>query len=220
MKLCRLLGLILLLAALPASAQQIMYSNLDEVLNEHGDTVNTLQVEKRTKNQILLMGGADYRILSPENNGLSRYLRRRCYAVRVDTALYVNCRKMRYKRFRLGNWYAAALRVGSYIYFCAQPVGQVATSTSTPADAVKLGGEVGDAIAASALVDARVFYEIDPETGRATFVGKERMHQLLEGHPELQDALSRETSEEASTILKYLHALQRLQSATGNGAKP
>lgn len=93
---------------LPCEAQQIMYANLRELVEYEGDTVTTLRVERRSRNQILLMGGGDYRIEADENRGLNRYLRKRCYAVRIDTALYVNCRKMRYKRYRFGNCYAAA----------------------------------------------------------------------------------------------------------------
>lgn len=113
---------------LPCEAQQIMYANLRELVECDGDTVTTLRVERRSKNQILLMGGGDYRIEAVDNRGLSRYLNRRCYAVRIDTALYVNCRKMRYKRYRFGNCYAATMHVGDKFYFCAQPVGQAATS--------------------------------------------------------------------------------------------
>jgi len=193
---------------LPCGAQQIMYANLRELVECDGDTVTTLRVERRSKNQILLMGGGDYRIEAVDNRGLSRYLNRRCYAVRIDTALYVNCRKMRYKRYRFGNCYAAAMHVGDKFYFCAQPVGQAATSTAQSPDATKLGGEVGDAIAASALVAARVFYEINPETGRAEFVGKDKMMKLLKGHPELQDQLRQETSESAEVMCRYLRALQ------------
>lgn len=190
------------------SAQQIMYANLRELVEERGDTVSILKVMKRTKNQIFLTGGGDYRIEAVGNSGLSRYLKRRCYAVRVDSSFYVNCRKMRYKRFRLGGWYAPAIWIGGKIYYTAQPVGQVAASTATPPDAVKLGGEVGDAIAASALVASRVFYEINPETGRAEFVGKDKMMKLLEGHPELQNQLRQETSESAEVMCRYLRALQ------------
>ena len=43
------------------------------------------------------------------------------------------------------------------------------------------GGEVGDAIHASGLVHARVYYELNPETGKSEFVGRERMMQLLDG---------------------------------------
>ena len=167
------LGLLALLV-LPCSAQQIMYSNLKELVEGRGDTVTILKVEKRSKNQIYLMGGADYRIEAKDNSGLCRYLKSRCYAVRMDTSLYVNCKKMRYKRYRFGGWYAPAMWVKGRIYFCAQPVGQAAASTATPPDATKLGGEVGDAINASGLVFARVYYELNPETGRSEFVGRRR----------------------------------------------
>ena len=116
------LGLLALLV-LPCSAQQIMYSNLKELVEGRGDTVTILKVEKRSKNQIYLMGGADYRIEAKDNSGLCRYLKSRCYAVRMDTSLYVNCKKMRYKRYRFGGWYAPAMWVKGRIYFCAQPVG-------------------------------------------------------------------------------------------------
>lgn len=71
---------------------------------------HTLHIEDREapKNQILLMGGADYRVSVDDNPGLCRYLKSRCYAVRADSALYVNCKKVRYKRFRFGGWYAPA----------------------------------------------------------------------------------------------------------------
>lgn len=199
-----------LLAVLPAAAQQIMYSNLKELVENRGDTATTLKIEKRTKNQIYLMGGADYRITADDNPGLCKYLRARCYAVLADTALYVNCRKMRYKRYRLGSWYAPAMWIGGKIYFTAQPVGQAATSTMTPDDATRLGGEVGDAINASGLAHARVFYELNVETGKSEFVGREKMLLLLEGHPELKAAFEKETSESAEIVGKYLRNLKQL----------
>ena len=61
MKKSWLLGVLMLLAVLPVGAQQVMYSNLKELVENRGDTVTTLKIEKRTKNQIYLMGGADYR---------------------------------------------------------------------------------------------------------------------------------------------------------------
>ena len=200
---------------LPCEAQQIMYANLRELVECEGDTVTTLRVERRSRNQILLMGGGDYRIEADENRGLNRYLRKRCYAVRIDTALYVNCRKMRYKRYRFGNCYAAAMHVGDKFYFCAQPVGQAATSTAQSPDVTKLGLPTGGCPsekrgAASALVAARVFYEINPETGRAEFVGKDKMMALLEGYPDLQANLRLEQSEAADVMVRYLQALQRL----------
>lgn len=207
MKKSRLLGILMLLAVVPAAAQQVMYSNLKELVENRGDTVTTLKIEKRTKNQIYLMGGGDYRIAADNNPGLCKYLKSRCYAVRIDTSLYVNCRKMRYKRYRFGQWYAPAMWLGGKVYFCAQPVGQAATSTMTPDDATRLGGEVGDAIHASGLANARVYYELNPETGKSEFVGKERMLQLLERFPKLKAEFEKETSESAQVVGKYLRAL-------------
>ena len=211
-----MLLLLLLSVTVVCSAQQVMYSDLDALVEGRGDTVTILHVEKRAKNQIYLMGGADYRIEAVGNKGLTRYLRRRCYAVQVDTALYVNCRKMRYKRFRLGGWYAPAFRVGKNVYYSAQPVGQVAASTATPPDAVRLGGDVGSALAASGLVHARVYYELDTASGKSYFVGKERMAELLAAYPDLQEKLMQETSESAGVIGKYLYLLREREDAKSN----
>lgn len=209
MKKTLFISLVFCLAIVQAGrAQQIIYSNPDELAEGRGDTVSTLRVERRTLNQLYLTGGGDYRILSPQNRNLSRYLRKRCYAVRIDTALYVNCRKMRYKKFRLGGWYAPVLEVGGRIFYTAQPVGQAATETLTPTNAQKLRGEVGDAIQASGLVDQRVYYELDLETGHSNFVGKERMRELLAGKPELLMEFEKETSEAAEVTGKYLRKLK------------
>ena len=197
-----------LLLALPCTAQQIVYGSAKALAEERGDTVSTLRVERRTLNQLYLMGGAEYRIESSGNPSLSRYLRKRCYAVRIDTALYVNCRKMRYHRYRLGGWYAPALERKGRIFYRAQPVGQKATETLTPDDAQKLRGEVGDAIQASGLVDKRVYYELDLETGHSYFVDKKRMLELLSGQPDLLEEFKKETNESAEVIGKYLRQLK------------
>ena len=210
MKKSRLIGMcaLLLLTAMPVTAQQIIYGSAKALAGGKGDTVTTLHVERRTRNQLYLMGGADYRIESSTNQSLSRYLRKRCYAVRIDSTLYVNCRKMRYKRYRLGGWYASALEIGGHIFYAAQPVGQAATETLTPHDAPKLPGEVGDAIQASGLVNQRVYYELDLETGRSAFVDKERMRELLAEQPELLKEFEKETSEAAEVMEKYLRRLK------------
>lgn len=204
----RLIGaLCLVWIGLQADAQQIMYANLRELVEEQGDTVTTLAVERRSKKHIQMTGGADYRIFAPENEGMSRYLKSRCYAVRIDTALYVNCRKMRYKHFRFGNWYAPARQIGSKIYYVARPMGQAASRTLTPTDATRLGGQVGDAINVAGLLEERVFYELDPETGKSYFVGREKMAVLLSHRPDDQKRLLEEERESADVIAHYLKLL-------------
>ena len=41
------------------------------------------------------------------------------------------------------------------------------------------------------LVFARVYYELNPETGRSEFVGREKMLELLADYPALQEAFER-----------------------------
>lgn len=190
-------------------AQNVVYSNLKNFLANEGDTVAALKVEKRTKNNILMTGGADYKISvgGSDQNSMCKYLKKRCYAVQVDTSLYVNCKKLRYKKFRFGTWYAPAIQLNDTIYFSAIPVGQAAAGSDATMD-VMLGGQFGDAIAASALVSKRVFYEIDPQTGKVHFLNKEKMMSLLAKHPDWQKAYADENSESAKVTEKYLLMLK------------
>ena len=197
------------LGGLHLAAQDIVYSTLKDLLAHKGDTVAALKIEKRTKNQISLSGGADYKISADDNKALCKYLKGRCYAVQSDTSLYVNCKKLRYKRLRFGGWYAPAMWLDGNVFFSAVPLGSVAGGSSVTMD-VTLGGSVGDAIAASGLVSKRVYYEIDATTGKVDFVGKDRMCALLESYPEWKEEYLKENSESAKTTGKYLQLLKEL----------
>ena len=126
-KLCFLL--LMSWVVMDVTAQNVVYSNLKGLLACEGDTVASLKVEKRTKNHILMTGGADYKISAGPDDSMCKYLKSRCYAVQADTSLYVNCKRLRYKKFRFGGWYAPALRIGNHIYFSAIPLGSVAAGS-------------------------------------------------------------------------------------------
>lgn len=198
---------VLLFWAVSASAQDKMYANLADLLSDGGDVVTTLNKTKRSKSQIYLSPGADYEIYSEGNKELTKYLKKRTYAVRLDDTLYVNCKHLKYKKYRFGNWYAQGQLVNGKVYFQAQPLGQIAASTLLPKEGSKLGGYVGDAINASNL-DAKVYYAINAATGEAEFVGKEMMTQLLASRPALLEQFSQEESEKADIIGKYLEQLR------------
>ena len=55
-----ILWLLMSVIGLQLIAQNIIYSNLKELLAQNGDTIAVLRVEKRSRNQIVLTGGADY----------------------------------------------------------------------------------------------------------------------------------------------------------------
>lgn len=204
------LCLLIIMSYLPVVAQHIVYSGLKELLAEKGDTVPNLQIEKRSKNQIALTGGADYRIVSDHNESMSRWLKRHTFAVRDEAGnLYLNCKRLRYKRLRFGSWYAPAIRLGDHIYFSAMPLGSAIGSNFVKDDDVRLGGQVGDALAASSLVGKRVCYELNGETGKVSFLNSEQVSQLLEQHPDLKQQYLREESPEAECVFHYLQELQK-----------
>ena len=209
MKKVSILWLLISVISFPLIAQNIIYSSLKDMLAHKGDTVSTLRIEKRSKNQIVLTGGADYRITVGDDESMCRFLKKRSFAVRDNQGnLYLNCRKLRYKKLRFGAWYAPAVQLGHNIYFCAVPLGSVVGKQFVDEEDVKLGGNVGDVLAASSLVTKRVCYELNGETGKIEFLGKEKMLQLLQKHPELKEAYLNEKSEEADYTYKYLLELK------------
>lgn len=207
-KVC-ILWFLMIMIGLPLVAQNIMYSNLKDLLAQKGDTIAVLQIEKRSRNQIVLTGGADYRITAGNDDSVCKLLKKHCYAVRSEKGdLYLNCCKLRFQKMRFGAWYAPAVQLGKNVYFCAMPLGSVIGENFVEDDDVKLGGDVGDALAASGLVTKRVCYKIDGETGKITFLGEEQMLSMLEKHPEWKDAYLKENSREAQNTFKYLLMLR------------
>lgn len=212
MKKISILLLLLSVVSFPLIAQNIVYSNLKELLAQDGDTVAVLRVEKRSRNQIVLTGGADYRITAGNDESMGRRLKKRCFAVRDENGnLYLNCRKLRYKKLRFGTWYAPAVQLDNRIYFCAMPLGSVVGGNFIEEDDVKLGGDIGDALAASSLVTKRVCYELNAVTGKIEFLSKDKMLDLLKKYPELKRAYLRDDGQEAKHTFKYILMLRDKQ---------
>lgn len=203
------LWLLLGAVCLPSVAQNIIYANLKELLAQEGDTVAVLRVEKRSRNQIVLTGGADYRITAGKDESMCRLLKKRCFAVRTNEGdLYINCHKLRYKKLRFGAWYAPAVQLGNNIYFCAMPLGSKIGEKFVEEDDIKLGGDVGDALASSGLVTKRVCYVLNGETGKIDFLGQEEMLKLLKNHPDWKRSYLNEDSQEAENTFRYLLMLR------------
>lgn len=212
MKKVSILLLLLSVISFPLIAQNIIYSNLKELLTQDGDTVAVLRIERRSRNQIVLTGGADYRITAGDDESIGKRLKKRCFAVRDENGnLYLNCRKLRYKKLRFGAWYAPAVQLDNRIYFCAMPLGSVVGGHFIEEDDVKLGGNIGDALAASSLVTKRVCYELNAVTGKIEFLDKDKMLDLLKKYPELKQAYLKDNSQEAKHTFKYLLILRDKQ---------
>ena len=65
--------------------------------------------------------------------------------------------------------------------------------------------------AASSLVTKRVCYELNGETGKIEFLGKDKMLQILDKYPEWKQAYLKEGSQEAKDTFDYLLKLRDSQ---------
>ena len=194
------------LVALNVAAKNQAYASLKDLFAHKADTIGLLKIEKRTNNQMMMTAGGDYKITSA-NDALNKRIKKRCYGICSNGALYLNCRKLRFNKFRFGTCYVAAMWVGSNLYFCAPPVGPAEASV-TPARNYAMGA-IGQAISSSSMVSDRVFYEIDSLTLKVDFVSKEKMSSLLKNHPNLLAEYLSENSEAAKVVAKYLRLLQK-----------
>lgn len=192
---------------LQVEAQNIIYHRIKDFAAQAGDTLTSFQflnVEKRSKSQLMLQSGGDYKITS-NSESTNRALKRRTLVVQIDSTLYVNCRKLRLKRFRFGRFYAPAMVINNNIYFCAAPIGPAAVAVVNRDIGM---GAFGEAVASSSAISQRVYYELNSETGKVEFIGKEKMLELLAGNPELKEAFLKESNEEAHITGKYLRELK------------
>lgn len=191
------------------SAQTITYRTLKDLVTSDGDTVELpqkIKVEKRNKKQIMLTNGADYKLES-NKKWMNKNIKSRFYAVKIDNQLYVNCKKLKIKKFRFGKFYAPAMWVNNRLFFSAAPIGPAAASVGASKN---IGmGALGDAINNSSLIFERVFYEIDTETGTIEFVGKNKMEALLINHPDLKEEYLQANNEEAQVTRKFLLELKK-----------
>ena len=84
-----ILLLLMSVISLPLIAQNIIYSNLKELLAQDGDTVAVLRVEKRSRNQIVLTGGADYRVTAGDDESMGRRLKSVVLLCAMKKVIYI-----------------------------------------------------------------------------------------------------------------------------------
>lgn len=193
-------------------AQVLGYTSMRNFVNNVADTISDIRIEKRKWGQMMLSSGVDYRISVLEGDADYKDVKKKYFAVLDDDGkLYVNCRTLRYKRMKFGSWFAPALRIGNRIYFSALPLGSVAGSIFVKEDSQRVSGDVGDAIATSALVNKRVCYELDCKTGKVLFVDTKRMSKLLQIRPEWQKAYLEENDQTADCAFRYIRLLQTIK---------
>ena len=177
------------------------YNSITNLLNGTYETTLNVIVEKRTKNQIFMSGGADYKIYNGDKE-TDKLIKTKIYAIEVNDSLFVNCRKLKYKKRVIGSWFAPAIVCQGKVYFSAISVGP---------NAAAMFGAIGGAVQAANQASSRVYYEMDPAEKELDKVGSEKMGELLKDYPELLEQYQKEVfKEDIEIVAKYLQQINQL----------
>ena len=200
-----LLFLIFLLSAAHAQEPCKSYANISDLLNGVYETTLNVTVEKRTKNQIFMSGGGDYKISNGDKEADKR-IKSELFAIEVNDSLYVNLKGLKYKKRAIGGWFAPALICKGNIYFSALPVGPSAAAAF---------GLIGGAVQAANANVTRVYYVVDSSGKKLKLdkIGSEKIEEMLGNYPELLERYKKEAFKDHIEIIEKYLRLVNLQNS-------
>lgn len=172
------------------------YRNLEEFKKKQPSIPFVFSIEKRSKSEIKMNGGNDYKVLSDSIS--KKIIKKKLFAVSNGETLFINCgpKQAQY-------WYADALTEGKYIAFMGG-IGPVAHNNPYLAAGVAFGG-IGGAFEGAHKALLRYLYVIEINDGKLRLLNKEYFETLIEGYPDLKSQFQNEPVKENKEIyLKYL----------------
>jgi len=160
------------------------------------DTASGILIERRTRGQIYMVGGNDYKIYS-NDKVLSKKLKKVSWGIKLNDSIYLNCFLL-----KLGPWYAYAERLNDRLYFTA-------AITMDKEERQKLAligtfaGPIGAGLAGGDLALKRFYYVLDLKTGKTQYLTKEEMLNTISSQPDLIEKYKKETEPEKIETIKY-----------------
>lgn len=175
-----------------------LFKSLDDFKNSNPITDTTIKIEKRTKNQIFMSGGNDFKFYSPDKT-LNKELKREYFAVKRNDSLFINCFQL-----QLGFWYAYAEKIGDKLFFTGAITMNKEQQEKLALTSYVLG-PIGGGISAGKLALLRFYYTMNLNSGETTYLSKEKMIDLISIFPELVEKYKTEIEpENIETQKKYI----------------
>ncbi len=166
-----------------------VYMSVDEILKRSPSKQYNATVEKRNSDDMVMMGGNEYKILSADGTIKKSIFKKQIWGYSTGDSMFVNA-----YQFELQLWYCKILNEGKYlIFYGAMPQGEASA-------AVFMGGM----IAAAVIAGQSYLYVIHPETGEVNKL-KKFLPKLLEQYPDLKQAFENEKDKKDNeTLIKYI----------------
>jgi hypothetical protein len=187
-----------MLSSVCAQKSGVIYRSFSDFVSDKADTTNNMLVEARTRSQIYMSGGNDFKVYS-EDKALSKSLKKEVWAVKSNDSLFLNC-----AFHQLGLWYAFAERINDKLYFSAA-ISFDKEIREQLAIAGAIGGPVAGGLASGSLALKRFYYVMNLDSGKMEYLSKDSMSELLQPFTDLLERYRNEkTPEDVETIKLYL----------------
>lgn len=178
------------------------YMSFEEIVSRSPSVQIDLGVLKRTKGDIKMVGGNDYKLTSEDKAVKSKFLKKEIWAYSLGDTLYLNC-----FRYEVQPWYAAVISDGDYLVFR----GGLSQNSEEQERQMQMGysfGAIGGALAGAKLALLRFLYAVDKNTHQIITVTPESLRGLLQKNNELLNRFEEEPNKESEEVLlKYLQLL-------------
>lgn len=166
--------------------------------------LDSLKIETRSLGNKFWGGGADFKLLTGDGQ-IDKLLKKQARFVICNDTLLVNCRPLKYGKYRLGNGYAFGFRLGEEkICFVSLTVGK--------SEAVQGGlfGLVGGAVVAADMLESQSCYIISSNSNKVERITSEYMEEFLKESPELLEhyrSVDKKRKGAADVVIEYLSKL-------------
>lgn len=173
------------------------YKTSIEFKNKEPSILFEFNIEKKTNSEIVMYGGADYKVTSINDLVKKKTIKKEIFAISTGDTLYLNCYLQQAQK-----GYAKVISEGEYIVFIG-PVnnGDVAAMSSQGSSS----GAIGGAIAGSEIAGMRDLYVLDALQSMARPLNRVLLRKILKPYPDLLQLYENEDDMNSHEVmLKYL----------------
>ena len=183
-----------------------VYLSFEEIKQKSPSVFEELEVERRTKGDIKMNGGNDYKLFTSDKSISKKTIKKQYYAYSDGDSLYINC-----IHYQIQPWYAPVLSDGKFLVIRGGLSIDRKIQKEQLDNQAQFGymfGAVGGALQGAKLAMLRFIYVIDKETNKITTVSSAYLRELLSDTPELLEQYENEQEpSDQDLFVKYLKLL-------------
>lgn len=183
-----------------------VYMSFDEILDKNPSQNIDLTLIKRTKGDIKMSGGNDYKLIKEDKSIKKKIIKKEYYAYSNGDTLYVNCLK-----YLVQPWYTPVLSDGKFLVIKAGLSMNIKIQKEQLNNNPQMGymfGAVGGAIQGAQMALLRFVYAIDKSTNQIVTITPEFIeNQLKENLKILELYKSEKEPSKQETLIRYLEII-------------